>query len=150
MAMSTFALTTMRVELDGRSELLLVALDEGKAVGTAAVANYGKVVGTLYKVFVAREARGRGVGTAMVRRAEAEMKAAGAVALSAIVEREGPVGFWSALGYRPVHVENGRVVVSRALCESASGETGGAARGEGEGGRGNEGHDEASGENAGT
>jgi ribosomal protein S18 acetylase RimI-like enzyme len=80
--------------------LLLVAADGERVIGTLMV-GYDGHRAWLYRAAVAEEARRRGVGRALVQRAEAELAALGCakINLQLHVHNEAGVRFWQALGY---------------------------------------------------
>lgn len=80
--------------------LLLVALDGAVVVGTA-MAGYDGHRGWLYAVAVAPEARGSGVGAALVRAAEERLAARGCVKVNLQVRsgNDAAARFWERQGY---------------------------------------------------
>jgi len=80
--------------------LLLVALDAERVIGTLMV-GYDGHRGWLYRAAVAESARRRGVGRALVERAEAELATLGCakINLQLHVHNEAGERFWKALGY---------------------------------------------------
>lgn len=111
----SIALHVMPMDLEGRPELRLALVLDDALVGVANVVGVGKNVATIYQLFVAPEHRRKGLGMAIVERIESEAQKWGAKAVSAIVLEDGPVEWWKARGYAPVHLEFGRMVVSRKL-----------------------------------
>ncbi len=73
---------------------------QGRLVGTA-MAGYDGHRGWLYSVGVHPEARGAGVGRALVREAERALAAAGCpkVNLQVFATNEGALAFWRSVGY---------------------------------------------------
>jgi ribosomal protein S18 acetylase RimI-like enzyme len=80
--------------------LLLVAAEGEHVVGTLMV-GYDGHRGWFYRAAVAESVRRRGVGRALVQRAEAELAALGCakINLQLHVHNEAGVRFWEALGY---------------------------------------------------
>lgn len=83
-----------------RDGLLLVAAEGERVVGTL-MAGYDGHRGWLYRAAVAESVRRRGVGRALVQRAEAELLALGCskINLQLHAHNEAGVHFWEALGY---------------------------------------------------
>lgn len=106
---------TLEVQLDGRVETRLVAVRLGVLVGVATVKNLGRKAATLFQLFVDENYRGAGIGRQLVQAAEELAREARSVAMSAVVEDGGPFEFYARLGYEPVHHEEGRTLVSKAL-----------------------------------
>ncbi|MFD6176272.1 MULTISPECIES: GNAT family N-acetyltransferase [unclassified Isoptericola] len=81
---------------------LLVAEQDGAMVGTV-IAGWDGWRAHLYRLAVAREARGQGVGRGLVEAAEDRLRALGAIRFDAMVLSANDLGAraWSALGYRP-------------------------------------------------
>jgi ribosomal protein S18 acetylase RimI-like enzyme len=81
-------------------ELLLVAIDDGAVVGTA-MAGYDGHRGWLHAVAVRQSHRRRGIGTALVRRAEQGLKAIGCAKINLQVRatNDTVVSFYERLGY---------------------------------------------------
>lgn len=81
-------------------DLLLVAVHGEQLVGTIMV-GYDGHRGWLYRAAVAESARRRGVGRALVRRAEAALAALGCAKINLQLHVHNEVGerFWQALGY---------------------------------------------------
>jgi ribosomal protein S18 acetylase RimI-like enzyme len=90
----------IRRKLAVQRELFLVAEIGGALAGTV-VAGYDGHRGWLHKVAVAAAHRRRGVGTALVRRAEAALRAAGCpkINLQVRASNAGVVAFYESLGY---------------------------------------------------
>jgi ribosomal protein S18 acetylase RimI-like enzyme len=80
--------------------LLLVAADDDRVVGTLMV-GYDGHRAWLYRAAVAESARRRGVGRALVQRAEAELSELGCTKINLQLHshNEAGVRFWEALGY---------------------------------------------------
>jgi len=80
--------------------LLLVAADGERIIGTLMV-GYDGHRAWLYRAAVAEEARRRGVGRALVERAEAELAALGCAKINLQLHAHNEAGarFWQALGY---------------------------------------------------
>lgn len=83
-------------------ELFLVALADGVLVGTV-MAGYDGVRGWLHRLAVSSLRRRAGVGTALVRSAEASMAKMGCpkVNLQVRATNAAVIGFYRALGYEP-------------------------------------------------
>jgi ribosomal protein S18 acetylase RimI-like enzyme len=81
-------------------ELFLVALADAELVGTV-MAGYDGVRGWLHRLAVGVSQRRSGVGTALVRAAEAEMAKMGCpkVNLQVRATNAAVIGFYRALGY---------------------------------------------------
>lgn len=109
------ALHVMPMDLEGRPELRIAIVLDDALVGVASVVGVGKSVATIYQLFVAQEHRRKGLGMAIVERVEATAREWGANAVSAIVLEDGPVAWWRNRGYSAVHLEPGKMVVSRKL-----------------------------------
>lgn len=114
-ALHAIAITALEVRLDGEMETRLFALEDGAVVGVLSVKNMGRPAATLFQLFVAEGARGRGVGSKLVEEAAEMAAGAGSAALSAIMSHEGLMGFYARLGFEPVHHEGGKTLVSKAL-----------------------------------
>ncbi len=80
--------------------LVFVAADDGEVVG-AVVAGYDGVRGWIYRLAADPGRRGEGIGTALMRAAEAELAARGCPKINLQVRNTntGVVGFYEALGY---------------------------------------------------
>ena len=81
-------------------ELFFVAVDEGAVVGTA-MGGFDGHRGWLYKVAVLPDWQRRSIGTALVRRVEAELYALGCskLNLQVVAPNAGVVAFYERLGY---------------------------------------------------
>ena len=81
-------------------DLFLVAMADGELVGTV-MAGYDGVRGWLHRLAVSTSQRRAGVGTALVRRAEAEMAKLGCpkVNLQVRATNAAVIGFYRAIGY---------------------------------------------------
>jgi ribosomal protein S18 acetylase RimI-like enzyme len=97
------------IEHDPSALIVAVAvaadLDEGTIVGSI-LAAWDGWRGSIYRLVVAPSHRGLGVGTALLRQAEARLSATGAVRLQAIVVDTSTkaMGFWNATDWeRQVH-----------------------------------------------
>ncbi len=92
---------SIRRKLAVDRELLLVGLASGRLVA-AAMGGWDGHRGWLYSVAVAGSARGRGYGSAIVRAAEASLRARGCVKLNlqVLASNASAVGFWRKLGFR--------------------------------------------------
>jgi ribosomal protein S18 acetylase RimI-like enzyme len=91
----------IRRKLAVQPELFLVALVAAKVVGTC-MAGFDGHRGWLHLVAVAPELRRKGVGTALLRRAEAVLTRMGCPKLNLQIRATAPeaVGFYEKLGYR--------------------------------------------------
>jgi hypothetical protein len=80
--------------------LVFVADDDGKVVG-AVVVGYDGVRGWIYHLAVGAARRGQGIGTALMRAAEAELTARGCPKINLQVRNTnaGVIAFYEALGY---------------------------------------------------
>ena len=91
----------LRKKLEVDRELLFVAEAQGRVVGTV-MGGYDGHRGWIYSLAVAREDRGRGIGTALVRRVESALAALGClkVNLQARASNSGVIRFYERLGYQ--------------------------------------------------
>ena len=91
--------------LAGPSSAVLVGVADGVLVATAMVGHDGHR-GWVYYVAVREDARGRGLGTAIMRVAEAWLRdrAIPKVQLMVREDNAAAVGFYEALGYEPAAV----------------------------------------------
>lgn len=89
-------------------ELFLVAEAEGAVVGSV-MAGYDGHRGWLYYLATSPEHRGKGIGRALVARAENELLALGCPKVQLMVRRENEAvrGFYTSLGYGDVDVRMG-------------------------------------------
>jgi len=96
-------------------ELFLVAIADGEIVGTV-MAGYDGVRGWLHRLAVRTSRRRGGVGTELVRRAEAEMVHMGCpkVNLQVRSSNAAVIGFYRAIGY----VNDDNVSLSKRLTSS--------------------------------
>jgi len=87
-------------KLSVQRELFFVAVDDGEVVGTT-MAGYDGHRGWVYYVGVAPERRRRGIGAALMRRAEDELRARGCPKLNLQVRssNSSAVGFYVRQGY---------------------------------------------------
>jgi len=115
------SIQNITLEMAGKRELRLFALDNGNVIGICSVGTFGKVASTIYQLFVTEAQRGKGIGTALVREACARSKNAGASAISAIIEPGGPNGFWAASGFKPAHVDGQNLLVVHHFQETKEG-----------------------------
>jgi ribosomal protein S18 acetylase RimI-like enzyme len=83
-------------ELVHRSQVAIVALDEGKVVGFLRALTDGLFNGYISMVVVAQERRGRGIGTALVRHAMGDNREMTWVLRAG---RDGVSAFYRKLGY---------------------------------------------------
>ena len=83
-------------------EMLLLAQLDGQVVGSV-IAGFDGWRAHVYRMAVLPEARGRGVGRALVDAMEARFRRLGAVRSDAIVLLDNELGrsFWKAVGYEP-------------------------------------------------
>lgn len=102
-------------EMGERKELRVAAIGQGQLLGTANVNNPGAMAATIYQVHVDKEWRGQGIGKAIVAKIEEACWKLGSQSVSIIVDADGPVEFWTKLGYRPVHLENGKMIAAKLL-----------------------------------
>ncbi|HRE07846.1 MAG TPA: GNAT family N-acetyltransferase [Opitutaceae bacterium] len=86
--------------LDRNPHLSQIAELDGRVVGAVLAGHDGRR-GFLYHLAVDHERRGSGLGTALVDRALAALKAAGVVRVLILVARDNPSGrrFWSNRGW---------------------------------------------------
>lgn len=98
-----------------RVELRVAAIGQGQLLGTASVSDPRAVAATVYQLHVDKEWRGQGIGKAMVAKIEETCWKLGSQSISIIVDADGPVEFWTKLGYRPVHLENGKMIAAKLL-----------------------------------
>lgn len=103
--------------LDGHIEKRLIALspDREAVIGTVNVQGLGRAAATVFQLFVVPEWRQRGVGRKLMETVEGLILASGSRAVSAIVMDQGPIGFYAALGYEPMHHERGQTIVAKRL-----------------------------------
>lgn len=87
-------------EIDGRDgeAIHLLARQGGRAVGTARLLVAG-AVGKIGRVCVLREARGQGIGAALIRAAVAELAALDGVAEARLGAQTHALGFYARLGF---------------------------------------------------
>ena len=92
--------TSIRQKLAVDRELFLVAEVDGQVVGTA-MGGYDGHRGWIYSVAVGPLHRQRGVGSALIRRLEAELVERGCLKVNLLVRRsnDGVVGFYEKLGF---------------------------------------------------
>ena len=90
----------IRDKLTVQRDLFFVALVDGALVGTV-MAGYDGHRGWVYSLAVDPPARGRGVGTALVRHVERELAARGCpkINLQVLAANAGTVEFYKKLGY---------------------------------------------------
>jgi ribosomal protein S18 acetylase RimI-like enzyme len=102
----------IRRKLDVQRECFLVAERDGHVIGTA-MAGYDGHRGWVYYVAVTPSDRGRGIGSALMRRAERSLREMGCPKLNLMVRatNTGVVRFYESLGYA---VED-RVCMARRL-----------------------------------
>lgn len=112
---------TSDFNVDGHTELRIAAIslsgESMRLVGTASVRSPNEVTATIYQLHIVNGWRGKGIGSDMVKTACQCVMDSGAKAISAIVEENGPVGFWAHLGFVPVHIEGRQMIVSKPLSE---------------------------------
>jgi ribosomal protein S18 acetylase RimI-like enzyme len=82
-------------------DALLVAESDGRLVGTLIV-GWDGWRGGMYRLVVVPDMRRTGIGTQLVRAAEARLRELGSRRVAAVVMREHPHAnaFWQAMGYR--------------------------------------------------
>ena len=109
------ALQRKRAVADG---LLFVAEDDAGAVAGTAMAGYDGHRGWLYSVAVRPDLRGHGLGTTLVRRAEAALSALGClkINLQLLATNEATAAFYRRLGY----AAEPRVSMGRVLAENVA------------------------------
>lgn len=98
-------------EVDGRDgeALHLLAVVDGRPVGTARVLIEGST-GKIGRVAVLPEARGAGLGAALVRAAVAELRALSGVATATLGAQTHALGFYERLGFSatgPIYLDAG-------------------------------------------
>jgi ribosomal protein S18 acetylase RimI-like enzyme len=83
-------------------ESLVVADADGRIVGTV-IAGWDGWRAHLYRLAVAPDLRGHGIARLLMDRAEARLRALGAIRFDAMVLNENAAGAaaWTAMGYRP-------------------------------------------------
>jgi ribosomal protein S18 acetylase RimI-like enzyme len=93
--------TVIRHKLAVQRELFLVAVEGGRVVGTT-MAGYDGHRGWIYTVAVHPGQRRRGIGAALVRRAETELRALGCpkVNLQVRATNAAVVAFYESLGFQ--------------------------------------------------
>jgi ribosomal protein S18 acetylase RimI-like enzyme len=93
--------TSIRQKLAVDRELFLVAEVDGRVVGTA-MGGYDGHRGWIYSVAVGPLHRQRGIGSALLRRLEAELVERGCLKVNLLVRRSnaGVVGFYEKLGFQ--------------------------------------------------
>lgn len=111
----THTIHILHVEFGSHSELRLVAMLGEQIVGVCNLAGFGKVVSTIFQLFVKEDVRGRGIGAELVKAACEQAMKRGAMAVSAIIEPFGPKGFWAAQGFLPAHCDGSSLLVVRQL-----------------------------------
>jgi GNAT superfamily N-acetyltransferase len=89
-----------------------LAFDGREAVGICVICyaistSLGEIVVKLDDVFIADSARGKGVGSAMLRALAVELKTAGVLRIDTAVHvrNAGAARFYARLGFRPLHEE---------------------------------------------
>ncbi|HLJ55689.1 MAG TPA: GNAT family acetyltransferase [Chthonomonadaceae bacterium] len=92
--------TVIRMKLAHDRELFLVAVVEGKIAGTV-MGGYDGHRGWIYTVAVSPTHRRRGIGSALLRRVEAELASRGCMKINLQVRTSNAevMRFYSALGY---------------------------------------------------
>jgi ribosomal protein S18 acetylase RimI-like enzyme len=91
--------------LEGATSTVLVGLDDGRVIATAMAGEDGHR-GWVYYLAVSKDARGRGLGRAMMAAAEDWLRARGAVKVQLLVRESNAsvIGFYEALGYEDAAV----------------------------------------------
>lgn len=91
----------LRKKLEVDRELLFVAEAQGRIVGTV-MGGYDGHRGWIYSLAVARDYRGRGIGSALVRQVEAALAALGCLKVNLQVHASNAevVRFYERLGYQ--------------------------------------------------
>jgi ribosomal protein S18 acetylase RimI-like enzyme len=87
-------------KLEVQPDLFLVATEQGAVVGSI-MAGYDGHRGWLYALAVLRSHQRRGIGTALVKEAEARLRALGGTKINLQVRSSNPavIGFYRSLGY---------------------------------------------------
>lgn len=112
-AASDVQVLCMPFEMDGRTELRLMALDAaGQMVGTASVLNVGRRAATVYQLFVVESARRRGVGSRLLEECVKRAAAGGSQNVSVLVRDGGPVTWYVKRGFEPVHHEGEQTLMA--------------------------------------
>jgi GNAT superfamily N-acetyltransferase len=83
---------------------LLLAMEEGRALGCVALRDLGDGVGEVKRMYVADDARGRGVGWALAERILAEAREAGhaRLRLDTSVRQAEAIALYERLGFRRI------------------------------------------------
>ena len=103
------------INMGEHCELRLFSMSGDAVAGIASVANYGKPASTIYQLYVDPVARGKGIGTELVKTAFRLIGDVGGKALSGIVTHDGPLEWWLKRGFVIVHCEGQSVVVSKQV-----------------------------------
>jgi ribosomal protein S18 acetylase RimI-like enzyme len=92
--------TALRALLAHDPEALLLAVDGESVIGSL-IAAWDGWRGSFYRLAVDPGRRRRGLGTALLREGERQLRARGAVRLTAIVaaDESHAIGFWLSAGY---------------------------------------------------
>ena len=92
---------TIGLKLRKDRELFFVAIEEGKVIGTV-MGGYDGHRGWIYLLAVAPESRGRGIGTALVRRVEAALRDLGCpkINLQILGHNSQVIEFYKKLGFK--------------------------------------------------
>ncbi len=90
----------IRMKLAVQPELFFVAVEGSEVVGSA-MAGYDGHRGWVYYVAVKPDSRGRGIGTSLMERAEAELVGVGCTKINLQVRErnQGVIDFYERLGY---------------------------------------------------
>jgi ribosomal protein S18 acetylase RimI-like enzyme len=91
----------IREKVEFQADLFFVAVEGERVIGTV-MGGYDGHRGWIYSLAVASEARMRGIGSALVRHVEAELKArnCGKVNLQILADNDEVVAFYERLGYK--------------------------------------------------
>ena len=95
-----------------KDDLLLVAVDQGRVIGSI-MAGYDGHRGWLYSVAVRQDAKRRGIGTALVEAAEAALRGLGCCKINLQVRSSNAavIAFYKKLGFAiEEHISMGRLL----------------------------------------
>jgi GNAT superfamily N-acetyltransferase len=84
--------------------VFLVGRDDGNAVACGGICRFDETRAELKRMFVLPDARGRGLGRALLLALEDEARALGytAIVLETGVQQDAALGLYEAAGYRPI------------------------------------------------